>query len=79
MADELLPSVRLLTFDGKRENFQMWWIRFQAFVSVKNYDDALEVNPVIPASRAVAEALHATSVNNNASLRVYKKNKLSLA
>ena len=41
MVDEVSSSVRLPTFDGKRENFQMCWIRFQAFASVKNFDNAL--------------------------------------
>lgn len=34
-------AVRLPTFDGKSENFQVWFLRFKAYAAVHNFEAAL--------------------------------------
>ena len=64
MTDEVSTSVKLPTFDGKSENFAMWWIRFQAFATVKIFGEALVWNTNLPASKAKADLLDPTDSSN---------------
>jgi hypothetical protein len=34
-------SLQLPTFDGKYENFQLWWVRFMAFATICKFAQAL--------------------------------------
>ena len=78
MADEVFKSVGFPTFSKKIEHFQMWWIKFQAFASVKHFEDALIVNAVLPTSKADANAMKPTDVVNNKDIKAHKQNKMAV-
>ena len=42
MSEEMLTSVRIPTFDGEEEKFQVGWTRVQAFVRVKRFEKGAE-------------------------------------
>jgi hypothetical protein len=37
-----LKSVKVPTFDGKRDSFQVWWMRFAAFAKAYKFYDAVQ-------------------------------------
>ena len=53
MSDDTLTGMKTHSFDKKIENYQMWWMRFEAFVNVKNIERALEDDVNLP---GIAEA-----------------------
>ena len=79
MSDEVSSSIKLPTFDGKEENFSMWWTRFQAFAMVKNFSEALELDPDLPSSKTAADALDATKATNKPALKAVKRNNVAMA
>ena len=47
--------VKLPTFDGASENFQIWWMRFIAFATVYKFNKAISkdaLDPDMPGSEA---------------------------
>jgi hypothetical protein len=37
-----LKSVKVPTFDGKRDSFQVWWMRFDAFAKAYKYHATIQ-------------------------------------
>jgi hypothetical protein len=37
-----IKSVKVPTFDGKRDSFQVWWLRFQAFSKAYKFRSAID-------------------------------------
>ena len=50
MSEEILTSVRIPSFDGEEENFQVWWTSFQAFARVKRFEKALKSDAYLSAT-----------------------------
>ena len=52
-------AVRVPTFNGEKELFQTWWIRFRACSKVVGFTKALETTPEsgLPANQTEADAL----------------------
>ena len=48
MAKKSEKSVKLPTFDGAPKNFQIWWMRFVAYVMVYKFNKAIEKNALDP-------------------------------
>ena len=40
-----VKSVKVPTFNGKRDAFQVWWLRFSAFAKAYKFKKAIEVTP----------------------------------
>ena len=57
MSEEILTSVKILSFDGDKENFQVWWTRFQEFARVKIFEQALIVDADLPGTQTELDAL----------------------
>ena len=51
-------KVVLPTFDGKKDSFQVWWIRFQAYAHLKGFKASFEKEADLPSSEK--EALDVT-------------------
>ena len=79
MSDDVSTSIRLPTFNGKEENFAMWWIKFQAFATVKNFREALSDDNDMPLSQAVANGLDTKDSKNKPALKAVTRNNVAMA
>ena len=77
--DSSATSMKVPTFDGKKDKFQIWWTRFQAYASVKKFKEALEEQTDLPATKPDADSLDASDDTNANALRVIEKNKVAWA
>ena len=41
-------SISLPTFSGKKKDFNIWWKRFNAYATMKNFSQALDKNFSLP-------------------------------
>ena len=57
----------------------MWWIRFQAFATVKNFSEALVSNTNLPASKAKADLLDPTDSSNKEARKATLRNNIAMA
>lgn len=68
-------SVRLPTFDGKHNTFQVWWVRFKAYATVYRFTQALKIggestlanqteDSIVDKSTTAGKALGATMKRN---------------
>jgi hypothetical protein len=72
--DATMKSVKVPTFNGKKEAFQTWWIRFKAFANAYGF---------LPALSAKAEKDLPTTEDNEAEINVdqqaaVKRNNMAL-
>jgi hypothetical protein len=40
-----VKNAKIPIFDGTRENFPLWWLRFQAFAQTYKFKEALKAEP----------------------------------
>ena len=79
MSEEHSSGMKPPSFDGKKENFQMFWIRFEAFANVKNFEKALVNDIDMPSSAADAHLLDENDTNNKKAFAAVKRNKVAWA
>ena len=74
MSEEILTSVRIPSFDGDEENFQVWWTRFQAFARVNRFEKALKVDADLPGTQAELDALDPKTNGDKLGIRAGLRN-----
>ena len=79
MSEEILTSVRVPSFDGEEENFQVWWTRFQAFARVKWLEKALKIDADLPGTQAELDALDPKSNAAKPGVRAGLRNDTAVA
>ena len=79
MSDDISTSIRLPTFDGRKENFTIWWTKFQAFTTVKNFRELLFDDNDIPLSQTNADGLDANDSKNKPALKAVIRNNVAMA
>ena len=79
MSEEYSSVMKVPSFDGKKESFQMFWIRFDAFANVKNFEKALVKDRDMPSSEADAYRLDENDANNKKAFAAVKRNKVAWA
>ena len=75
-------SVKLPTFDGTKNKFQMWWVRFMAYATVCKFNAALQVNGEHDLPESEATVVVDTATDQNASARAgaaRKRNAVAMA
>ena len=58
---EEATTIKIPVFDGKHENFQSWWIWFQAYARVKQFSTALKRSDDLPGSEEEISDLSAST------------------
>ena len=58
---EEATTIRIPVFDGKHESFQSWWIRFQAYACVKQFNTASKRSDDFPDSEEEISDLSAST------------------
>jgi len=61
--------VSISSFDGEKENFQVWLTRFQSFARVKMFEKALKVDADLPGTQAELDKLDPKKVADKAVIR----------
>ena len=79
MSEEILTSVKIPSFDGEEENFQVWWTRFQAFARVKWLEKALKIDTDLPGTQAELDALDPKSNAAKPGVRAGLRNDTAVA
>ena len=79
MSEEYSSTMKAPSFDGKKESFQMFWIRFDAFANVKNFERALMNDKDMPASAADVLLLDENDANDKKAFAAVKRNKVAWA
>ena len=79
MSEDSSTGMKTPSFDGKKENYQMWWTRFEAFASVKNVERALEDDADMPSTAAAALLLDPTQSGDKPALSAVRRNKVAWA
>ena len=74
-------AVRVPTFNGEKEQFQTWWIRFRAYAKVAKFTKALGTTPEpdLPTSQAEADALTGNSTETKNKLAAVDRNDDAMA
>ena len=79
MSEDSSTGMKTPRFNGKKENYQMWWTRFEAFASVKNVERALEDDADMPSTAAAALLLDPTQSGDKPALSAVRRNKVAWA
>ena len=74
-------SARVHAFNGKKELFQTWWIRFRACAKVAGFTKALGAEPEedLPESQIAAEALTGTDAETKKKQAAVTRNDATMA
>ena len=63
-------------FTGKKEDFHLWWAKYYAYATIKEFEEALEKDPNLPDDPAVLD----TDVKVEAAQKkAIKNNKMAIA
>ena len=72
-------SAKLPLFSGDLSNFQLWWLRFQAFATATGFKPAINkvIDPKMPADNA--KVLDMKTADGKAAALAKKQNELAMA
>eukprot|EP00957_Ditylum_brightwellii_P065979 5003523-Ditylum_brightwellii.AAC.1 len=77
---EEATTIKIPVFDGKHENFQSWWIWFQAYARVKQFSTVLKRSNDLPDNEEEISNLSAsTDATEKKKAAAGKRNVLAMA
>jgi len=74
-------TVRVPTFNGDKEKFQAWWIRFKAYAKVAGFSTAITTDPEVdlPANQVEANSLTGSDANTKKKQAAVSRNDAAMA
>ena len=77
--EDASTRINIPTFDGERENFQIWWMRFQAYALVKGFGQAVSGTADGDLPARADDVLDLTTTNGKKAQKALTRNNVAIA
>ena len=76
MSSDSKKSMNIPVFTGKKEDFHLWWAKYYAYATIKEFEEALEKGTDLPDDPTTLDTDLAVAEKQK---RVIKNNKMAIA